>query len=151
MIFNGQRNGLRRNGIIEKAIISDNLLHTRSEPRWQNLYRITNTDEAGFYAPHIPPKIVQFLGLGPADPLHGKPEIFEIDIVVDRNGLQQVHQRRALVPVEIIPALDHHIAMQGRHRDVGDIAQLESVGKSGKVLANIAQILPGNNPPDPSC
>ena len=143
MIFNRQCHRLRRDRIIDIAIIGDDFLDTRSQPGWQNLHRVANTDETGFDTSHVAAEIVQLLGLRPAHQLHGKPEIFEVDVVVDRNIFQQIHQRRALVPVELVPALDHHIAVQSRHRNIGDISQLESLGKSGEILADSLEYFAG--------
>ena len=70
MIFNGQCHGLWRNRIIEDAVIGDDFLDTRSQPRWQNFHCIANTDEAGFDTSHVAPKIMQLLGLRPAHQLY---------------------------------------------------------------------------------
>ena len=68
-----------------------------------------------------------------ADVLHGKTEILGVIGVRSGSRFQEVEQSGAVVPAKLLAAFDDHVAIQGRHRDEGDIGNADFFGK-GQVV-----------------
>jgi hypothetical protein len=99
----------------------------------QYRHRIADGQLAGLDAAHEAAIVVQFrVGriLRAADVLHREAEFLGVCAVDRRRGLEDLEQRRPVVPVEMLATVNDHVAVERRHRDETHVAKPSSAAKA---------------------
>ncbi len=103
-----------------------------SQSRRQHGHRIADAQFAGLDAAHEAAIVVQ-LGVGrilwAADVLHREAEFFGVLAVHRRRAFEDFEQRRPVVPVQVLAAIHHHVAVQCRHRYEAHVGDAQLVGE----------------------
>ena len=74
--------------------------------------------------------------MGAQDALHRKAEIHRVAARADLNVLQKVQEGRAGVPRHVFASVHHVVALQRRHRNEGEAADLKPLGQGAEVAAD---------------
>ncbi len=80
-------------------------------------------------------------GLRPDDVLDREPRVDEVAIAGDVNVLEVAQQRRSLVPRGLVRLGDDVVALERRHRDSGDVLDVQPGGEGVELVADRREAL----------
>ena len=121
----GERHRLAGDGLIEIAVEGDDALDCALAARGQGLDPVARLDDAGGDQAREAAEVQ----VGAVDPLDRHAEGAALQVVLDRQGLQQGHQRRAVVPGGGVRVLGDVVALERRHRDGGEVGDADLGGE----------------------
>ena len=84
------------------------------------------------------------------DPLHRQAERTLLRVVLDVDGLQVLHQRRAVIPGRVLARVHDVVAAQGRQRDRDELLDADLPGERRVVLDDLVEDASSSRP-GPSC
>ena len=129
LVFQSQRYRLRREGIIQLAVVGHDALDARLLARRQCHHLVAFADDTRSYLATETTEVE----VGAKYVLDGEAEVVEIVVVVDVDGFQKVEQRRAFIPRRTLRLGHHIVAVECRQ---GDASHIGDAQRSDKLLVN---------------
>ena len=115
----------------ERAFPRAQLADLRCAPRGQDPDPLTDRDRPRFDPAHVAARLPR---RRPRDILHGKPERRGRERSRQLGRLQDLQQRRTVVPAQAVAAVDHHVAFERRHRNEADIGDAAPRGEDEEIV-----------------
>ena len=137
LVFKTQRHALRREGIVERAVVGIDFLHAALLARGQRHHLVAHAHDARCHLAAKPAEVE----VGAQHVLHGKAEVGEIVVVADMHRFEEVKQRGTVVPRRAIRAFHHVVALEGREGEAVDIGYAERGDELAIVLHDFVKHL----------
>ncbi len=124
------RHRLRRERFFQLAVVRHDRLHPAALARRQHHHLVALAEDAGRNRAGEAAEVE----IGADDVLHRETQVGQVAVAGDVHRLQVVQQRRAGVPRHRVALGRDVVALQRRHRDEGDVAQVELGDEAGVVV-----------------
>ena len=116
--------------------------HPRGQSGRQHHDLVADLDRATGHRAGVAAVVVEGVGLRPHDVLHREPHVDQVLVRADVHVLEVVQQRRTLVPGHVVRTLHHVVAAQGRHRDDGEVRDVELRRERAEVVGDLLEPCP---------
>ncbi len=111
------------------------------EPRRQDHDVVAGLQNPAHDAPGVAAVVVVLVGLGTQHVLHREAGIDQVAVAGDVHLFEVVQQRRPLVPGHVGRSVDHVVAVQRRHRDEGEVGDVELGGELPELVLDLVEPL----------
>ena len=137
LVLQRQRDGLRRESIIQIPVGSDDGFHPRPLHGGQGNHLVAFAYDAGCHCAAEPTEVQ----VGAQDVLHRIAEILKVLVAPDVYRLQELQQRLARIPRHILRMFYHIVPFQRREGNAHNIRNVQRGSKLPVVLRNPAEHL----------
>ena len=137
LVFKAQRHALRREGIVERAVVGIDFLHATLLARGQRHHLVAHAHDA---RSHLAAETAE-VEVGAQHVLHGEAEVREVVVVADMHRFEEVQQRGAVVPRRALRAFHHVVALEGGEGEAMNIGDAERGDKCAIVLHDFVKHL----------
>ena len=127
-----ERHRLRRGGFVQVAVGGDNALHGGGLAGRQRAHFVAGAHHAADHGAAVAAEA----RVRPVHMLHRQAEVLHVPVRVHRDVLQQVQQRRALVPRHVGGLRHHVVALEGGDRYEVQVLRGEARGEGVVVRAD---------------
>jgi hypothetical protein len=121
----------------QQPVERDDVGDLRFEPVRPGDHRVAYRERAGLDAAEVAAALAARAEARTRHELHREAEVARGQARV--GGLEHVEEGGAFVPSQVVAAMHHHVALQGRHRDERDAGHAEGLRDAGELRGDLLE------------